>query len=524
VAESEMQSRRTLPDGWMWVSVDQIGSVKGGKRLPKGHTYSEARTAYPYIRVTDFQGMTVNLETLRYLRPDTQRLISRYTISKNDVYISIAGSIGKTGVIPDCLDDANLTENAAKISDLAGFSNKLLSYFLSAPYAQSQIARFTVSSNQPKLALFRIKKIEIPLPPLPEQRRIVAEIETQFTRLDAGVAALERAQANLKRYRASVLKAACEGRLVPTEAELARRDGRDYEPDDQLLTRILAERRARWEAEHPGKKYKEPVLPDTERLPELPEGWGWTSLEILASDRRYAISSGPFGSALGTKDYRENGIPVIRGKNVADGQLILENWVHVSKEKAARLERSMARPDDLIVVAVGSSGRAAIVPESLPKAILSQNCNKITPDTNVILPKYLVLSMQIGIIQKQLEQKTTDTVRKFLSLTNLRKTLIPLPPLPEQRRIVAEVERRLSVVAALEAEVEAALARAARLRQSILKRAFEGRLLDPATVGAIRKSPDYEPASALLARIKAEREAAAKEKGGHAEQLPLPGT
>ena len=98
-----------------------------------------------------------------------------------------------------------------------------------------------------------------PLAPLPEQHRIVAEIETQFTRLEAGVAALKRAQANLRRYKAAVLKAACEGRLVPTEAELARAEGRDYEPADVLLQRILAERRAKWEAENPGKRYKEPA-------------------------------------------------------------------------------------------------------------------------------------------------------------------------------------------------------------------------------------------------------------------------
>jgi type I restriction enzyme S subunit len=128
-----------------------------------------------------------------------------------------------------------------------------------------------------------------------EQDRIVAEIEKQFTRLDAATAALKRVQANLKRYRASVLKAACEGRLVPTEAELARKEGRAYEPADKLLQRILRERRARWEADtlakmqasgkppkddHWKQKYKEPSAPDTSNLPPLPEGWCWASLEI----------------------------------------------------------------------------------------------------------------------------------------------------------------------------------------------------------------------------------------------------
>ncbi len=90
-------------------------------------------------------------------------------------------------------------------------------------------------------------------------------------------------QANLRRYRAAVLKAACEGRLVPTEAELAQAEGRTYEPAAALLERILAERRAQWQAEHPGKKYKEPAGPDVSALPELPEGWCWATVEQVAS-------------------------------------------------------------------------------------------------------------------------------------------------------------------------------------------------------------------------------------------------
>ncbi len=104
------------------------------------------------------------------------------------------------------------------------------------------------ATTVPSVRKSDVENISLPLPPLPEQHRIVAETEKQFTRLDASVVALKRAQANLKRYRASVLKAACEGSLVTTEAELARAEGCDYEPADMLLERILAERRARWES------------------------------------------------------------------------------------------------------------------------------------------------------------------------------------------------------------------------------------------------------------------------------------
>ncbi len=157
------------------------------------------------------------------------------------------------------------------------------------------------------ISLANVKALLLPVPPFAEQHRIVAEIEKQFTRLDAAVSALKRVQAQLKRYRASVLKTACEGKLVPTEAELARSEGRDYEPADQLLARILKERRAKWEADQlakmkakgkpPGddkwkEKYKEPdPRTDLSELSSLPKGWIWVNLEQL-SDETLANTSG----------------------------------------------------------------------------------------------------------------------------------------------------------------------------------------------------------------------------------------
>ena len=162
-----------------------------------------------------------------------------------------------------------------------GLSRDFLNYFLLQDEFRENAQRHMAgTAGQLRVPAAWMIEAPIPLPPLAEQRRIVAGIETQFTRLDASVSALRRAQAHLKRYRASVLKAACEGRLVPTEAELARSEGRDYEPAAVLLERILAERRARWESqEHRQGKYKEPAPPNTFGLPELPEGWVCATVE-----------------------------------------------------------------------------------------------------------------------------------------------------------------------------------------------------------------------------------------------------
>ena len=207
------------------------------------------------------------------------------------------------------------------------------------------------------------------LPPLPEQHRIVEAIETQFTRLDAAVAALERVKANLKRYRASVLKAACEGRLVPTEADLARAEGRDYEPADVLLKRILVERRAKWEADELAKmiakgkppkddrwkaKYKEPQPPDTTELPDLPEGWRWASIEQVSS----LVTDGDHNPPKRV----EHGVPHLTAKHVKRlDRLTTESCTFISDADFREIPRQRYEPaaNDLIVTCVGTVGEIA---------------------------------------------------------------------------------------------------------------------------------------------------------------------
>ena len=157
-------------------------------------------------------------------------------------------------------------------------------YLLSTDFLITMVATHTGATSYPAVRdqATILANNAIPLAPLPEQHRIVAKIEEQFTRLDAGVAALKRAQANLKRYKAAVLKAACEGRLVAQDPS--------DEPASELLKRILAERRAKWEADLRAKgkdpkkaKYEEPQAPDIDELPELPSGWCWATVDTIFS-------------------------------------------------------------------------------------------------------------------------------------------------------------------------------------------------------------------------------------------------
>jgi len=159
-------------------------------------------------------------------------------------------------------------------------------------------------------------------------------------------------------------------------------------------------------------------------------------LENLALRKKYAISSGPFGSNLGTKDYVKNGVLVIRGTNVKTNEFDTSDRKYVTEEKAKELQRSQAGPRDLIVVAVGASGRACVIPDSINQCILSQNCNKISLDESLAMPEYVCYLLNTEYFQSQLNAITTDTVRKFLSMTNLANFEIPIPHINQQQEFV----------------------------------------------------------------------------------------
>jgi len=197
-----------IPSKWRVVRISDIADVKGGKRLPKSHSLVDYKTSYPYIRIIDFRDMYVKIKNLKYLLPETQEVIKQYTISSNDVYISIAGSLGLVGLIPIELNGANLTENAAKLCNLKGVDKKYLVYILNSSLVVKQIYSFTGKAQQPKLALFRIKKIKIPLPTIPEQNKIAEVLST----VDERIQLLKDKRNKLKRVKKGLMNELLTGR------------------------------------------------------------------------------------------------------------------------------------------------------------------------------------------------------------------------------------------------------------------------------------------------------------------------
>lgn len=163
-----------LPEGWLIEIIGNVCEVKGGKRLPNGHSLVNKTTKHPYIRVRDIANGQIKKVGLEYLLPETQQKIARYIVNEGDVIISNVGTIGEIAWVDNELDGANLTENCAKMTNFKNVDSQYMKYFLRSHYGQAEIQKMTVGTTQPKLALFRIKDIQFPKPPLPQQQKIAS--------------------------------------------------------------------------------------------------------------------------------------------------------------------------------------------------------------------------------------------------------------------------------------------------------------------------------------------------------------
>ena len=401
--------------------------------------------------------------------------------------LNITGaSIGRVTTVPESLSGARVNQHVCIIRPKNEFLAPFLAHFLASPEEQARIMNVQVGATRQALTKAMVQNWDVPIPSLPEQRRIVAEIEKQFTRLEAGVGALRRVQANRKRYRVAVLKAVCEGRLVPTEAALTAKNSKTaktkldslsafsafsavnnppYETGAQLLQRILSARRKHWTGRG---QYKEPTAPDTSQLDALPEDCTWATFEQIAE----RVTVGFVGSMK--YEYVERGVPFLRGQNVRENRFDPEGLLHVSPEFHQRLSKSALRPGDLAVVRSGSVGVTCVIPESLRDA----NCANLVLVQRPLgfVPQYGAYYMN-SLAKRHVAAGKVGVALIHFNTKSVAALAVPLPPLAQQARIVAEVERRLSVVEEVETVVNTNLQRAARLRESILQKAFSGQLV-----------------------------------------------
>ncbi|MGI4871725.1 MAG: restriction endonuclease subunit S [Janthinobacterium lividum] len=506
-----MQENQELPQRWVWSSVGELGNVSGG--LTKNAKRTELEVQLPYLRVANVQANRLHLTEIETIGVSESE-INRVLLQKGDLLV-VEGNgspdqIGRLaiwdGSISPCLHQNHLIK--VRLHPL--LQGPYVVNWLLSKEGRDYIREVASStSGLYTLSISKIAALPVPLAPLPEQRRIVAKLEELFSRLDAGVATLRQTQAQLKRYRQSVLHAAVTGELTrawreahpaPTESGAA------------LLQRIRQERRAQWEAAQVAKrggqlpmgdawksKYEEPAAPDTSELPELPKGWVWATLSQLGS-----WTGGGTPSKSNPDFWSDGTVLWVSPKDMKSWRLndsedkITESAVEGSTAKL------ITTPALLFVV------RSGILRRILPVAILEKT-GTVNQDIKALSPYLAELADYLLYVAQGLNNDIrascmkSGTTVESIEVMQLQEYAVPLPPLVEQAQVIAEVERRLSVLDNLERTLSAELTRAERLRQSILHRAFTGRL--------VPQDATDEPAAALLARLQAAPAAAQARRG-----------
>ena len=432
---SELQSDLTIGEGWQHASLGKLLPLKYGKSLP-----AQLRDPNGTHPVYGSSGMVGTHSTALTIGPTL-----------------IVGRKGNVGAIHYSAVPCWPIDTAYFVKAPLGHNLRYYKYLLES----LNLVKLDRSTAIPGLSRDDYNAVEVSVAPPELQDEIVAEIEKQFSRLDEAVANLQRVKANLKRYKASVLKDTVEGRLVPTEAELARREGRSFETGEQLLQRVLEVRRNKWSGKG---KFKEPAPPVAVALPPLPAGWAWSTMPQLGELNRgkskhrprddAALYGGPY-PFIQTGDVRRSD-----GSITAHGQTYSEFG----------LKQSRLWPIGTLCITIAANiAETGILKleACFPDSVVGFVSDQGYPTTEYV--EFFIRTARAG-----LDRFASATAQKNINLEVLESVAVPTPPLAEQQRIVAEVDRRLSLIRGVESEVNANLNRAQALRQATLSKAFVG--------------------------------------------------
>ena len=423
-----------IPESWKWVKLGEIVTVLGGKRIPAGRQLTTENTGYKYIRVSDMKDGTVLTDGLLYIPSDIFPSIARYIIHKEDVYITVAGTIGRVGKIPEEIDGANLTENADRLVFSMLEQNWLIKC-LESNIVQSQIANVTTKVGQPKLAIKRIQKLIIPLPPLAEQKRIVAKFEELLPYIDR----YEQAWSKLEQFnnlfpgdmKKSLLQYAIQGKLVEQRPEEGTAE--------ELFARIQEEKQ-RLIAEKKNKKEKPlPEITEEEKPFDIPESWKWVYLLDIIEEKP-SNGYSPKGVTYPTEIKNLTLTATTSGRFKDDAF----KYVDISKEDASKY---WLKNNDLLIQRSNS------------RELVGTSCIYTGADNAYIYPDLMMrmhVSSQVDIYYIDYVLKAPVTRNYYMasasgtseSMPKINQkivsfTLVPLPPLAEQKRIVEKLEQLL---------------------------------------------------------------------------------
>ncbi|QKK02672.1 MAG: hypothetical protein HND55_08450 [Pseudomonadota bacterium] len=490
-------SGKKLPSNWAWSRLGDLGAWSGGGTPSKANLAFWEDGSIPWVSPKDMKFGRIR---------SSENSITEEAVAQSSAKLIPANSIlmvTRSGILahsfPVAVNEPEVTVNQdlKTLTPADNISPDFLAWHLRSENYRILKECAKHGTTVASIDTHRLKNFSIPIAPLNEQHRIVEKIETLFAKIDKGEEALREVQKLLKRYRQSILKAAVTGELTRDWREANQHK---LEPASDILARILESRRENWQG--PGK-YKAPNIPDTANLPELPEGWVWAPLEGLCMPRKHALKAGPFGSALKKSDYSASGYKIYGQEQVIGGDWTIGDYF-IDEEKYQELQNCSVSPRDVLISLVGTIGKVLILPPECAPGIINPRLVKVSLEENVYLPEFFKLYFESSFLKALYKLDAHGATMDVLNLGIIRKLPYPLCSPEEQKLIVDRATEALESAAALEVWCQAELKRSNALRQSILKSAFTGQL--------VPQDPDDEPASELLARIRAEREATPKSK------------
>lgn len=430
-----------IPNNWCWVRLGNITQIKGGKRIPKGTSLLKENTGYKYIRVTDMKNGTVLNDDIHYISKDIYNKISNYTISKNDIYITCAGTIGRVGIIPVEFDGANLTENADKII-IKHINKNLLVKVLSSYIVQKQIQEVITTGCQPKLAIKKIEQLKIPLPPINEQQRIVERIESLFVKLDRAKELIENTLAQFEQNKMAILHKA-----------------------------FIDELTAKWRKEN---------------NIDL-SSWQEKTIDELCTSLKYGTSK---------KSKPEGSVVVLRMGNLQNGEIDWSNLMYTDDKDD--IEKYLLKKGDVLFNRTNSPelvGKTSIYRGEYP-AIYAGYLIKLDYGKDII-GEYLNYMMNSTKAKHYCYTVKTDGVSQSnINAKKIGAFEIPVPTIEEQQEIVNILDNLLAKYNKIK-NLEQQLEKIELLKKAILAKAFRGEL------GT--NNPDEESAENLLKEILAEK-------------------
>ena len=423
-----------IPESWKWIKLGEVVSVLGGKRIPVGRTLTTDNTGYKYIRVSDMKDGSVLTDNLLYVPTDIYPSISRYVIHKEDVYITVAGTIGRVGKIPPEIDGANLTENADRLV-FSIIDQDWLIKCLESSLVQQQIIDATTKVGQPKLAIKRIQELLIPLPPLAEQKRIVAKIEELLPYVDRYAAAYEKLEQFNAKFpedmKKSILQYAIQGKLVEQRPEEGT--------GEELYQNIQAEKQRLFKE---GKIKKEKQLAEIveDEVPlDIPESWKWVRLLDVVEEKP-ANGFSPKGVDYQTAVKNLTLTATTSGYFKADAF----KYVDIQLDPDSKY---WLKKDDLLIQRSNSRelvGTSCIYTGDDDAFIYPDLMMKLRVMNGVDV-KYVDYVLKSPLTRNYFSKNASGTSESMPKINQgiVSATLIPLPPLAEQKRIVAKLEEIL---------------------------------------------------------------------------------